>query len=249
MRMERGSTQKVSTRSRTSQASRSRNDGLLGDPLVRRLFSLTLALAAVYATLQIPWRSGGLVGWRSDDPFERPSFELLPPEYADTQRRELLDIPGSPPITRIEVVSDGSGVTEQEATSGIGQEHRAGLPGDSVRAIRTTRISEMQVLDFAEVQPSIIGGLNSLYLRIRYPKAARDAGIQGRVVLSFIVETDGSTSDIQVLESLHPLCDRAAVEAVAETHFTPAVQHGRRVRVRMHLPIRFVLIDDRGLGG
>ena len=66
-----------------------------------------------------------------------------------------------------------------------------------------------------------------------------DQGIEGRLVLAFVVEPTGRPSDIEVLHSLHPLCDSAAVDALRKTRFIPGKQNGRVVRVRMRLPVRF----------
>lgn len=90
--------------------------------------------------------------------------------------------------------------------------------------------------------PHVEGGMGNFYLRIHYPEEARRNGIQGRMVLEFIVERDGSTSNIHVAESLHPLCDSAAVAALEDTHFVPGRQSGKEVRVRMRLPVRFKLV-------
>ncbi len=101
-----------------------------------------------------------------------------------------------------------------------------------------------EVLDFAQEQPGIVGGLRALYLRIQYPRAAREQGIEGRVIVEFIVEKDGTPSHIRVLQSAHPLLDSAAVQAIRRTTFIPGKQGGVPVRVRMRLPIRFRLLDS-----
>ena len=233
-------------RARYAGAAWRRSTGtFFGNPLSRGLFSLALALTIVTTPFQFAWETQDRVGWRAADPFDRSSFDLLPPEYSRVPKRELIEIEGGIPITRFEGPSEKpTEETTERGDRGALLADDGGRP-DTVYAVRASRVSEMQVLQFAEVQPAIIGGLNSLYLRIQYPKAAQEAGIQGRVVLSFIVDEDGRTSDVRVIESLHPLCDKAAVDAVEATLFTPARQQGKRVKVRMHLPIRFVLIDGR----
>lgn len=98
------------------------------------------------------------------------------------------------------------------------------------------------VLEFSEQQPHIVGGLSAYYLNIRYPQAAIDAGVEGRLILSFVVEPDGSASQIEVLKPLHPLCDSSAVQALRHTRFMPGQQNGHSVRVRMRLPVQFKII-------
>ena len=102
------------------------------------------------------------------------------------------------------------------------------------------------ILEFAEQAPALVGGLGSLYLHIRYPQAAIDEGIQGQLILRFVVEPDGRTTEIVVEKSLHPLCDSAAVRALREVAFRPGRQDGEAARVRMRLPVRFRIVDAGG---
>ena len=104
-------------------------------------------------------------------------------------------------------------------------------------------IWKMPALDFAERMPDIAGGIGAFYIHIDYPEQARIRGIEGRLVLLFVVETDGATNEIEVFKSLHPLCDSAAVQALRKTAFIPGQHNGRSVRVRMRLPVRFQLLD------
>ncbi len=61
-------------------------------------------------------------------------------------------------------------------------------------------------------------------------------------MLRFVVGTDGRARDIVVMQPLHPLCDSAAVRALRQTTFVPGRQDGKRVAVRMQLPVRFRLV-------
>lgn len=109
------------------------------------------------------------------------------------------------------------------------------------------RLLTQRALDFAEVMPQIDGGLRQYYIHIEYPTEARDAGIEGRLMLEFIVETDGTTSDVRVLKSLHPLLDSSAVRALRRTRFVPGKHKGELIPVRMRLPVRFRLVDRPAL--
>ena len=102
---------------------------------------------------------------------------------------------------------------------------------------------KLPVLDFAEIMPAITGGLGAYYIQLEYPEEAIEQGIQGRLVLTFTVNANGSTSDVKVTSPLHPLCDSVAVQALRRTNFIPGQHNGRSVRVRMRLPVRFQLID------
>lgn len=100
------------------------------------------------------------------------------------------------------------------------------------------------VYEDPEEMPEIEGGLTHYYLNIEYPRAALIAGIEGNLLLRFIVEPSGRAANIEVRESLHPLCDSAAVRALRRTRFVPGTQNGQRVPVRMQLPVRFEIIND-----
>lgn len=108
-------------------------------------------------------------------------------------------------------------------------------------AYQEPRYEEPPFVDFAEVMPELIGGIEALQASITYPEFARRSGVAGRVILQFIVNTDGSVSDAIVVRGIGGGCDEAALEAIRNTRFTPGLQRGRPVRVRMALPITFRL--------
>jgi len=100
---------------------------------------------------------------------------------------------------------------------------------------------EPPFVDFAEVMPELIGGLSALQASIVYPDFARRSGIAGKVLLQFVVNTDGSVSDAVVLRGIGGGCDEAAQDAIRNARFTPGLQRGRPVRVRFALPVTFRL--------
>lgn len=77
----------------------------------------------------------------------------------------------------------------------------------------------------------------------RYPDAARAQGLQGRVVLAFIVNANGKVErrSVRVLQSLHPLLDPEAVKFIQQGVFKPACREGRPVRVQTTMPVDFNL--------
>ncbi len=111
-----------------------------------------------------------------------------------------------------------------------------------------SKVEHMPVLEFVEEMPQVRGGLAAYYIHIEYPAEAKLRGIQGRLTLGFVVEPDGTTSNVHVMDSLHPLCDSAAVRALRQTTFIPGQHQGKAKRVRMRLPVRFVLIDPDSTG-
>lgn len=93
----------------------------------------------------------------------------------------------------------------------------------------------------AEQMPAPRDGWAAFYGALTYPKAARRAGVEGRVVLEFVVDKDGQVREVDVLESAHPLLDEEAARALRRVQFAPGRQRDRPVPVRMRLPVAFRL--------
>lgn len=108
-------------------------------------------------------------------------------------------------------------------------------------------VVEEPILNVVENMPEFPGGMQELmkYLQknINYPRVSRDNGSQGKVIVNFVVETDGSITDVQVLKSSgDPLLDKEAIRVVeAMPKWKPGNQAGKAVRVRFTLPVQFRL--------
>ncbi|MDR8392080.1 energy transducer TonB [Aliifodinibius sp. S!AR15-10] len=92
-----------------------------------------------------------------------------------------------------------------------------------------------------ENMPELIGGLAGLQQKVRYPEMARKAGIEGRVIIQFIVNEQGKVEDPRVVRGIGGGCDEEALRAVKEASFKPGRQRGNPVRVQYSLPIVFKL--------
>ena len=103
-----------------------------------------------------------------------------------------------------------------------------------------------EIFVVVEQQPEFPGGTTALMKflgdNIRYPVIAQENGIQGRVIMNFVVERDGSISDVQIVRGQDPSLDREA-ERVIKTmpNWKPGQQRGKPVRVRFTLPVVFRL--------
>jgi protein TonB len=97
-----------------------------------------------------------------------------------------------------------------------------------------------------EVMPSFKGGgiekfREWISKRTNYPQEAIDAKIKGTVFVTFIVEKDGSVSNVTILKGVHPLLDNEAIKAISESpKWSPGLQRGQPVRVRYQIPIIFL---------
>lgn len=105
---------------------------------------------------------------------------------------------------------------------------------------------EAPVVRFAEKMPEFPGGTEAMYSflqkELTYPEVARNNGIQGTVLLEFVVERDGSVSNVKPVVSLFPECDAEAIRVVKKMpKWKPGEQLGKPVRCYFNIPIRFTL--------
>jgi protein TonB len=104
-----------------------------------------------------------------------------------------------------------------------------------------------EIFVIVESMPEYPGGINALYQyisdEIRYPTIAKEIGIQGKVFVTFVIETDGSVSSVEVLRGIGGGCDEEAIRVVKSLpKWKPGKQRGVPVRVRYNLPVKFTLL-------
>ncbi len=105
---------------------------------------------------------------------------------------------------------------------------------------------ETKVFDVVEQMPSFPGGPSALMQflssNIKYPVVAEENGVQGRVVCTFVVEKDGSITDVRVIKSVDPSLDKEAMRVVKSMpRWIPGKQNGSAVRVKYTVPVTFRL--------
>ncbi|MBR2151138.1 MAG: energy transducer TonB [Prevotella sp.] len=105
---------------------------------------------------------------------------------------------------------------------------------------------ETKVFDVVEQMPSFPGGPSALmqYLssNIKYPVVAEENGVQGRVIVTFVVEKDGSITDVRVVKGVDPSLDKEAQRVVKSMpKWIPGKQNGAAVRVKYTVPVTFRL--------
>lgn len=103
-----------------------------------------------------------------------------------------------------------------------------------------------KVFTYVEQMPVFPGGeaaLNKFITsHLKYPAVSLEEGVQGKVLLRFVVNENGSVGDVQILKSLDTYCDREAKRVVSMLpRFTPGRQQGRPVKVWFQLPITFAI--------
>ena len=114
---------------------------------------------------------------------------------------------------------------------------------------RIEKVQEDSPFDVVEQMPQFSGGMKALmdYLstNISYPKEAHKKEIQGRVLVRFVVEKEGSISNAEVVKSVDPLLDAEALRVISSMpNWIPGKQNGKAVRVKYTIPITFNLNGD-----
>ncbi|SUB77682.1 energy transducer TonB [Porphyromonas macacae] len=145
-----------------------------------------------------------------------------------------------------EVVSNEKEVAKVTLISG---EEDKKLPPPTVIVPQVSAADEEaeKIFTVVEKNPEFPGGINEMYKYLReninYPQIAADNGVQGKVHLGFVVERDGSITQIQVIRGVDPELDKEAIRVVKSMpKWKPGQQQGRPVRCRFTLPVTFQLM-------
>jgi len=159
--------------------------------------------------------------------------KYVPPVVVDT----ILSVNQAPSTTDEALAYTGDDNEVEYIGNGIGEDLLSGEGGSELE----------NPFIFVEVMPTFKGGdLNKfrewVQKRTNYPQEALDRKIQGRVFLTFVVETDGSVSSVTVVRGVDPMIDSEAVRAIqGSPNWTPGLQRGQPVRVRYSMWLAFII--------
>lgn len=89
-----------------------------------------------------------------------------------------------------------------------------------------------------ENMPKLHGSVDSLNEQITYPPKAQKTGVQGRIIVQFVVGKDGSVENPKIIRGIGAGCDKEALRVIKKAKFTPAQKQGQRVKAKQLLPIQ-----------
>ena len=146
--------------------------------------------------------------------------------------------------TQLEIVEDDVEVDDIEINAEV--EQNEVIEEYVAPEVVDEEVVEQEIFKIVEEMPSFPGGEGKLmeYVgkNIKYPQIARETGIQGRVFVNFVVEPDGSVSNVTVLRGIGGGCDEEAMRVVKNMpKWKPGKQRGKAVRVQYMLPVNFRL--------
>lgn len=174
--------------------------------------------------------------------FEARNQVIEEPEYDSPTVVYEEDVPPPPPTPTIEDVA--SAFDEEQEKEAERARLQAELSAELARETAEEAINK--IYDKAEVMPQYPGGQAALMLylsqNVKYPKVSRESGTQGKVVLQFVVNTDGSITDVEVIKSVDIYLDTEALRVIrAMPRWEPGKVNGKPARVKYTVPIKFRL--------
>ena len=197
-------------------------EGLIKDAQVEKSVDPELDAEAIRVVSGMPrWTPGKSQGEPVDVKYSIPiNFQLTQPQQEQ-----------SSPFDEIIPVSSPEEMEKEHDTFEISE--------------RDKKVIE-DTYDNVEIMPEFPGGVQGLlnYMRetIKYPAQARQDTIQGRVLVTFVINKDGSIVEPEVVKSAHPLLDQEALKMVKEMpNWKPGEQNGKPVRVKYTIPVNFRL--------
>ena len=167
-------------------------------------------------------------------PITLPEKKTVPPPPAAVTKAEI-----------IEIVEDDADIEEDIMASTEDNVEWVDLDEYDVVEVEPEP-EEEEIFMVVEDQPEFPGGTAALldYLRknIKYPAICRENNIQGRVLVSFVVNKDGAIVDPEVVKSVNPSLDKEAVRVISKMpNWKPGSQRGKPVRVKYTVPVNFRL--------
>ncbi len=203
-----------------------------------------LALLAVYGAFEYSAKEG--------------KEKVLEADVTQIIEEEMIPItqetPPPPPETPQVLLSDQIDIIDDELEIDdkiISIEDDAKIGVDIIDYVETVEeeVIEEEAIPFAivEEKPTFLGGDPNAFSkwvneRLNYPEIAKENGIQGRVILQFVVGTDGSVSNVKVVRGVDPSLDKEAVRVVQSSpKWTPGKQRDRAVKVTYTFPVIFQL--------
>ena len=172
--------------------------------------------------------------------------EVVEEEMVEITKQEQKPQPVEMPkqTTQLEIVQDDVEVEDIEINAEVDQTEV--IEEYVAPEIEEEEVVEQEIFQIVEEMPSFPGGdakmLEYVAKNVKYPQIARESGIQGRVFVNFVVEPDGSVSNVKVLRGIGGGCDEEAVRVVKSMpKWRPGKQRGKAVRVSFNLPVNFKL--------
>ncbi|MFC4665607.1 energy transducer TonB [Falsiporphyromonas endometrii] len=213
------------------------------------LLGLVLALSIVYVFLEL--RSYDEIEVQVQDKLNIADIDDAP-VVEDPQQQEEQPEPEEAPVQEVQLpdefkVVDNSQKVEKVSLVSADQDRQLPPPPPVVvKPVQKEEEDDRQIFVVVEENPEFPGGAGELMKwlskNVRYPEAAIENNVSGRVIVQFVVEKDGSATDVKVVRGVDPSLDKEAIRVVSNMpKWKPGKQRGKPVRTRFTLPVVFQL--------
>jgi protein TonB len=205
-------------------------------------FSIGLFITMILVVMAFEWKEADegvmdLTGKRTDtfeETLEVPPTEQPPPPPPVIQQPQVVEVPDEEEIKEDIKVNLDVEVTEEAKVEQI------------VVQAEEPKEETDEIFTVVEESAAPKGGMAAFYKyvgeKIKYPAQARRMGIEGRVFVEFVINKDGSLSDVKAIKGIGAGCDEEAVRIIQSAPpWTPGKQRGKPVKQRYTLPIIFKL--------
>ncbi len=212
---------------------------------IRKDYGLTIEIGFVLALLILV----GLFHMQIqfEEEFDTTAVQQEVVQMEEIVQTEQIQKPPPPPRPQLPVVVADDVVLEDDditfdAALDIGQPLED-LPPPPPPEEPEEEVEEVEdeIFIVVEQMPELIGGIESLQKQIKYPEMARQAGVNGRVFVQFVVDENGGVTNPVVLRGIGGGCDEEALRVIKTAKFKPGKQRGKNVKVRYVIPIVFKL--------
>ena len=233
---------------------KSKRADLEGQKSTGLLIGYIVTLAAVFVAFEyttrdyvetdVVYSTSSFVSEEEVVPITQPIFTAAPPPPAEApQVAEILDIVDN----NTDIVEEEIESTESTTEAVSGPVAHVSGPAMGPPAATMEEGDEGEVFEVVEQNPEFPGGMDALMKwlskNLKYPASAQENSIQGRVLVQFVVNKDGSIVEPKVIRSVDPALDKEALRVVSVMpRWQPGKQRGKTVRVRFTLPVTFRLM-------
>ena len=193
--------------------------------------------------------------WKS---FDSIDYDIYSNQRINTDVEELVQItqqnspppPAAPPLPSlvINIVENTAQINDDISIDAEADESTQveQYKGAVVLQEEEAEVQEQEIFQVVENAPAFPGGdlarMKFLQDNIRYPAMARESGIQGTVYVTFVVERNGSVTDVKILRGIGGGCDEEALRVIKNMpKWEPGKQRGKPVRVQFNMPLKFTL--------
>jgi protein TonB len=201
--------------------------------IIALLLSITAFTYRVYDDTSV--KDLGANNANNDEILEVPPTQQLPPPPPKIQQPQIIEVPDEKKIEEEIEINMDTEVTEQTKVEEI-----------KIAPQEEEKEDPDQIFLVVEETAAPTGGMPAFYeyvgKKLKYPAQARRMGIEGKVFVEFVIERDGTITDVKAIKGIGAGCDEEAVRVLQSApKWKPGKQRGKPVRQRMVLPIAFKL--------